>query len=451
MSLLNLSEEQILAGADASSIKSGKDLATAKKWLSLSFDDRAIWGECQGSGKLPYQTIIDTQNLAYKCSCPSRKFPCKHGLGLALLYARQVGSFSKATAPDWVQDWISKRDSSQQKKVERAAEIENDPEKAEKAAKIAAKTAEKRENNVANGIADIRLWLNDWMRTGILSAPEKDMNYWQSQAARMIDAQAPGIANLIKDISNINFFRPNWEAHLLEHFALLYLLTEGFINMERLSAERQADVRNLIGFTHDLNQIKQSAGVKATWVVVGKETEIDTQTNLHIERNWLYAVENQQFALILNFAFRGQFPADYIRLSPGQVFEGELAFFPSACPLRALIKSKTDKKIKFNALGDTLNAALMKQTVYFQQYPWLLRAPMFLADVALINQNNQWFCKDKENNALPLHPDFQHLWHLAAVSGGHPVTLFALREQSMLVPLAAWGKMDIHGFEETYF
>lgn len=451
MSLLALNEEQILAGADASSIKSGKDLATAKKWLSLSFDERSIWGECQGSGKLPYQAIIDTQSLAYKCSCPSRKFPCKHGLGLALLYVRQEGSFSKKTAPDWVQDWISKRDSTQQKKVERAVEIANDPEKAEKAAKTAAKTAEKREGNVAVGIADLRLWLYDWMRTGILSAPEKDMNYWQSQAARMIDAQAPGIANLIKDIGKINFYRPNWEAQVLEQFALLFLLTEGFINMEKLSAERQADVRNLIGFTHDLNQIKQSAGVSATWIVVGKETEIEAQTNLHIERNWLYSVENQQFALILNFAFRGQFPTDYIRLSPGQVFDGELAFFPSACPLRALIKSKTDKKSKFNLSGDDIVTALMKQTVYFQQYPWLNRAPMLLAGISLIKQNNQWFCKDGYNNALPLHPDFQYFWHFAAVSGGHPVTLFALREQDAIVPLAAWGNMGVHGFEETYF
>jgi hypothetical protein len=50
------SSEQILALApDAGSIKNGKALATANKWQNLGGTDRALWGECQGSGKNPYQ------------------------------------------------------------------------------------------------------------------------------------------------------------------------------------------------------------------------------------------------------------------------------------------------------------------------------------------------------------------------------------------------------------
>jgi len=33
---------------------------------------------------------------AFKCSCPSRKFPCKHGLGLLLLYASDQAAFNVA-------------------------------------------------------------------------------------------------------------------------------------------------------------------------------------------------------------------------------------------------------------------------------------------------------------------------------------------------------------------
>jgi hypothetical protein len=54
------SSEQILALApDAGSIKNGKALATASKWQNLGGTDRALWGECQGSGKNPYQAQID--------------------------------------------------------------------------------------------------------------------------------------------------------------------------------------------------------------------------------------------------------------------------------------------------------------------------------------------------------------------------------------------------------
>ncbi|HEX3006901.1 MAG TPA: SWIM zinc finger family protein, partial [Bacteroidales bacterium] len=70
-----LKEDQIIALAlDASSAKSGKELAVASKWVLRGASEKALWGHCQGSGKLPYQTQVDLLNIAFKCSCPSRKF-----------------------------------------------------------------------------------------------------------------------------------------------------------------------------------------------------------------------------------------------------------------------------------------------------------------------------------------------------------------------------------------
>ena len=92
---LQFSEEQILALApDESSKKSGKELSSPAKWVSKGVNELALWGECQGSGSKPYQTQVDVINIAFKCSCPSRKFPCKHGIGLLLLYARKKSDFT---------------------------------------------------------------------------------------------------------------------------------------------------------------------------------------------------------------------------------------------------------------------------------------------------------------------------------------------------------------------
>ena len=119
--LLNLTEEQIIQLApDAASVKAGKGLATKTKWVLLEHSDRAIWGHCQGSGKTPYQTVVDTKNVAFKCSCPSRKFPCKHGLGLLFLYAAQTDLFKEADEPDWVTAWLSKREEKAEKKEQKA-------------------------------------------------------------------------------------------------------------------------------------------------------------------------------------------------------------------------------------------------------------------------------------------------------------------------------------------
>ena len=88
---MSFSPEQIIALApDAPSAKAGRSLATARKWSALGCDERAVWGECQGSGKEPYRTQIDFTEPAFRCMCPSRKFPCKHALGLFLLFVAGI-------------------------------------------------------------------------------------------------------------------------------------------------------------------------------------------------------------------------------------------------------------------------------------------------------------------------------------------------------------------------
>ena len=111
-----LTENQVIALApDPAAAQAGRTLANARYWLRLGLNEQAAWGECQGSGKLPYQTRIDLQNLAFHCSCPSRKFPCKHGLGLGLLLAAGPQQFSSGEPPEWVRQWLLAR----QQKAER--------------------------------------------------------------------------------------------------------------------------------------------------------------------------------------------------------------------------------------------------------------------------------------------------------------------------------------------
>ncbi|NJK44684.1 MAG: SWIM zinc finger family protein, partial [Pleurocapsa sp. SU_196_0] len=113
--------ERILALApDSSSASSGKGLSARKSWVSVAKSGDILWGECQGSGKHPYQTRIDTTEPVFKCSCPSRKFPCKHGLGLFLLYASKPAEFSETVPPSWVAEWLEGRQNRAEKKAEKA-------------------------------------------------------------------------------------------------------------------------------------------------------------------------------------------------------------------------------------------------------------------------------------------------------------------------------------------
>src|SRR6185312_11440125 len=95
---------------DAGAAKAGRDLATGRKWRSIARrGDVAVWGECQGSGASPYQTQVDLHGPAFRCSCPSRKFPCKHGLGLLLLLSADPAAFTDAQPPEWVAAWLASR------------------------------------------------------------------------------------------------------------------------------------------------------------------------------------------------------------------------------------------------------------------------------------------------------------------------------------------------------
>src|SRR3569832_652581 len=93
------SDRIIALAPDASAAKSGRELANLRKWVTLGLNEQAIWGECQGSGAKQYQTLIDLSEPSFKCSCPSRKFPCKHSLGLFLLTDAQPAAFKQNAAP----------------------------------------------------------------------------------------------------------------------------------------------------------------------------------------------------------------------------------------------------------------------------------------------------------------------------------------------------------------
>ena len=102
--------EQIASLApDAASLKAAHGLTNPGKWPLLHASEQALWGHCQGSGKNPYQTAVELHEPAFKCSCPSRKFPCKHGLALLLLHAQRSELFTPAEAPDWLTTWLEKR------------------------------------------------------------------------------------------------------------------------------------------------------------------------------------------------------------------------------------------------------------------------------------------------------------------------------------------------------
>src|SRR5262245_22781012 len=97
--------DSVALNADAA--KNGRALVLKNKFLKLNRteDNTLIFGECAGSGKTPYQVSCDfsRETTTYRCTCPSRQFPCKHSLGLMYAYVMKK-SFTVAEPPADLQE-----------------------------------------------------------------------------------------------------------------------------------------------------------------------------------------------------------------------------------------------------------------------------------------------------------------------------------------------------------
>ncbi len=210
------STEHVLSLApDQASAKAAGKLSAPAPWSAAGCGQGALWGLCKGSGSTPYRTVVELATPAYKCSCPSRKFPCKHALGLLMLWSGSPGAVVEgAEPPDWAAEWLNGRqhsaEQSAQRLAARAEAVAADPA-------AARRRAAKRSARVAAGAQELRLRLADRVRHG-LADQASVAGGWDEVAARMVDAQAPGLASRVRELDSTP------QDGLLAGYALTHLL-----------------------------------------------------------------------------------------------------------------------------------------------------------------------------------------------------------------------------------
>ncbi len=227
---MELTVEQALALApDASSATAGRKLAKPADWRNLGRSDSALWGECQGSAL--YQTRVDLRDYATNCSCPSRKFPCKHALGLLVLAVSTPDVVPGGTAPEWVESWLSRRS---QRAASQDGVADSDVAPVAGVKPKPRQSADRRLVRVQAGVEAFDLWLDDLIRNGLAHAGMQPARFWEQQAARLVDAQAPGLASRVRSLAAIPNASPDWPARLLEELGKLSLLTHAFGRIDEL-------------------------------------------------------------------------------------------------------------------------------------------------------------------------------------------------------------------------
>ncbi|WP_434595336.1 SWIM zinc finger family protein [Streptomyces sp. A5-4] len=445
--------DQVLALApDDASRKAGSRLGTAGPWSETgSSGSGAVWGLCRGSGGKPYRTVVDMagSSPAYKCSCPSRKFPCKHALGLLLLQAADERGLRAAApgaaapgaaAPDWAQEWLTARRESAGRQQEQGVAGGPDGELGNSAKAVdpeaARRRAERRAERISTGATELEQRLTDLLRGGLATAEQTGYQLWEETAARMIDAQAPGLAARVRELGAIPASGPGWPVRLLEECALLHLLDQAWLGRDRLPEPLAATVRTRVGLTRPA----EGPSVRDHWMVLAQYDTPDAK--LVVRRIWLYGRNSGRTALVLSFGAAGRAPE--IALPPGLMVDAELTYYAGSGQLRADLGELFGLPVPIDAAppGAGTAEAVGAYGVALKDDPWLESWPVVLSGVIPIPAEDGWQLADeKGESALPVAASALSrpgLWKLAALSGGGPVTVFGECGHRGFTPLAAW-------------
>jgi hypothetical protein len=397
-----LSLEKIVALApDQESVHAARKLLKAAGWPRLAADDMGlVWGECQGSGATPYRVVISETDAGYKCTCPSRKFPCKHALALMWLRAEGKVAFQGSDAPEWVKDWVARRrgpgvavspaESNSADSITwvvllaaaGAPEQPPDPKAQARAAASRERNRAEREGAIRDGLAALDLWLQDQVDRGMAGFVAQSSAACRSIAKRLVDAKAPGLAGRLDALSSRLFSLPEAARPIaaVEELGQLHLMAEAYRRQDDLSPALRADVRQAIGWPvsrEDLLSDGAAERVEGQWRVVAVLSEVQPDKLRRIE-TWLRREGSGRFALLLDFVpvATGAAAGGYI---VGERLEAELVFYPSAAPLRALVARSSGSQPSGAAL-DLPDAGLAEAYASYEAalaaLPWVGTWPL---------------------------------------------------------------------------
>ncbi|MFC8227077.1 SWIM zinc finger family protein [Streptomyces sp. NPDC057287] len=410
---------------DEASRASGRALGAESAWSEAGRAGPGMaWGLCPGTDGTQYRTAVDANGSSSTCSCSAGASPCGHVLGLLLLLAADAPMPSPpGDPPPWAAQWLA----------ERRPEASGGAASRAAAARRAARRAER----VTGGAQELEQRLADLLRGGLATADRPDYGLWEETAARMVDAQAPGLAHRVRDLGSVAASGPGWPVRLLEQCALLHLLDSAWLGLDRLPGPLAATVRTRVGLTAS----PEGPAVRDRWTVLAQYDAPDGR--IVTRRIWLYGEESGRTALLLSYGAQGRAPA--LALPVSTVIDAEVRPYPGGGGLRAELGQRFGEPVVTAAPppGGTAADAVAAYGDALRDDPWLDAWPAVLRDVIPAPSSDGWqLIGAADGSALPVAPSALSrpgLWKLVALAGGSPLTVFGECGHRGFDPLAAWG------------
>jgi hypothetical protein len=443
------SPEQVEAIAPTpAALSAARPLTTLAKWGGLGADDRAVWGSCRGSGAEPYDVMVDHVGVGSRCTCPSRRHPCKHVLALLLLWAN--GDIPDIGAPPQVVSWIGARDAVASRRATEPAtsagraDVGATPTGATPTGAVNPESSgdgshddgpdrdrarDERVERMYAGLTELDRWLDDRMRTGLADPELAKYSTWDELAARLVDAQAGSLANRIRRLAGLVGASSDWHGDVLAELGLLHLLAQAGRRLGSLPGPLADAVATTVGW--QVRQADVLGGVPDTdtWVVAGRS---DTREDrIEVRRHWLRGVASGRWALVLSFAaYRQSLDTS---LTVGTSIEADLHRYPGRA-LRALVGVRHGEPVEpaRPPAADVVSACDQIGTMIAAE-PWLDRVPFTVG--ASVAVDGSRFALTDAGGTLPLVTGGRPLATLLAVAGGDPIDVTCEWTPHGVVPL----------------
>ena len=419
---------------DQASLNAAQKLLKPAKWPVMETAAGLIWAECQGSGSTPYRVAASLEDYGYKCSCPSRKFPCKHALALMWFYVQDANQFASGSEPEWVKDWLSRRRPKAAAGKPAVADkggheapslraARNAPEEDPKDEKAKARAAAQRERNrkareesILAGLEELDLWITDQLDRGLAGFQPLAQEQCRIAAQRLTDAKAPGLARRLDELPAQLFALPESKRSdfLIAELGQLHLLAEAYRRQAQLPSALRADVRELVGWTlqrDDLLQDGSAVRTEGKWLVAAVRSEVQADRMRRFE-TWLLrkngAAEEPQTAVLIDFLPVAT-GASSAAFSAGEAIDAALVFYPSAAPLRALVAQRRGPAAEddpWPTVEDSLQDGLAALDRRRADLPFRRLWPLAARDLLLRETGAQelWLTDAAGEAGLPVHP-----------------------------------------------
>jgi hypothetical protein len=302
-----------------------------------------------------------------------------------------------------------------------------------------AKRAQRRHENIVSGLEQLDVWLSDIVRQGLARLQRESFEFWDTQARRLVDAQAPGLAGRVRAMGERVGGSDAWPQRLLDDLGELALLSHAYRRIELLDPGLAADVRRRLGITLDQREVlARGEALEDEWHVLCDV--VDENERVRSQRAWLRGARSQRSALVLQFTPLGtRFDAPLVT---GTKLQAKLAFWPSAAPQRALIVERTAQPLPLLAApkGDDIATALAAYAELLGRSPWLGYSLLVLSDVVPLPAAGAepFALVDATGLAMPLRGDSHDV--LLALSGGHALTLAGEWDGYALSPRTVWAE-----------